>query len=160
MLGIRSVPVKEMLGIVNHLGVPREVFDTLSNHREVFFEADTQNFCRMVVPGFSHHRDARSLCGDQCAQSGILRSDNTSSSRHAESAKASPMERSCSHPLKELLILRIGVWKASFNQVDSDLRQPLRDVDLVEQRKTDSFRLSSVAQGGVIDRNRFHFQFA
>jgi hypothetical protein len=41
MHGIGSVTIKEMLGVVHHLRMPRQILDTLSDHREILFETDS-----------------------------------------------------------------------------------------------------------------------
>src|SRR5207249_5171022 len=53
-------------------------------------------------------------------------------------------------------VLRVARGVAAFDEIDADLIQPLRDLQLVLQREADAFTLGAVAEGGVVDLDAAH----
>ena len=58
--------------------------------------------------------------------------------------------------LEEFNILGVGTWPAAFNKGNAEFIQFLRNADLVIARKRKAFRLSPIAEGGVVDLDLWH----
>ena len=58
--------------------------------------------------------------------------------------------------LEELGVLRVGAGPAALDEVDPEIVEQPGDGELVRHREVEPLLLGAVAQGGVVDVQRFH----
>src|SRR5207253_1818417 len=79
-----------------------------------------------------------------------------SPARHAEGANLRLLQRQLCRSLEILGILCVARRVAAFDEIDADLVEALRDLQLVLQREADALALRTVAEGGVVDLDLSH----
>src|SRR5262249_39186470 len=75
---------------------------------------------------------------------------------HAEGADFGIRQLHFAGASKVFSVLGVARGVAALNEIDADFIQPLRDLQLVLQRKTDAFALSAVAERRVVDLDAAH----
>jgi len=155
------VAVEKVLGVVNHLAaVIREVGDGLADHRLVLLDGGTQNFRDVHFPAFPEDRHHGCLRLQQEFHLRILLHRGIRAASRAECGELRVFKFDRFRSLEKLDVLRVRSGPASLNVVHAELVEALRDAELVEAGKLKALALGAVAQGGVVDLNRFHMAVA
>lgn len=151
VLRVGFVAVEEMFGVVEHFAVTGQKFSAFADHGEVLVESHSEDFRGVVVPRFSDHGAARGAGRDESTHARIVFGFHAAATRHSERADFAVSQIEVADLFKERDVFFVGQGVATLNEIDPDLGEPLSDVQLVLQRKTHTFSLRSVSQGGVVD---------
>ena len=152
ILFIVSEPVKEMLGVVDYfVHASFQIRNGLGDHVEVFLLARLDHVFDVKVPGFSENRRDRRPRFYQRLDKYVLRTRVPRPARRPEGGYFC-LELPVCHPLIEFIVgfvRRVG--PAALYIMEPQVAQPLRNTQLIGQRKIYPYRLIAVTQRGIVN---------
>src|SRR5581483_9776167 len=89
-------------------------------------------------------------------EAGVGGGGDALAARHAESGDLGVLERQLADLLEVLEVLGVGQRVAALDEVDAEVVEALRDVELVAQREVDALALAAVAQRRVVEVDACH----
>ena len=150
-----------MFRIVDHLAtVLGKVGDGFADHRLVLLHGGAQDFSDMHLPAFTKNRHHRRLRLQQKFHLWILVHRGIRTSRGAEGSELRMLELEGFSGLEKLHIFRVRARPTALDVIHTELVEALRNAQLVETGELEALALSAVAQGSVVDVNRFHVAIA
>ena len=150
------VAIEKVLRIVDHLAaVLYQMGHGVADHRLVFRHRGAQDFGDLQFPAFSENRHHRRLRLQQQPHLRILFHCHTRPAGGTEGGQLGMLELQVFRLAEELDVLGIRARPAAFDVVDAEFVKPLRDPQLVEAGKLESFPLRAIAQGRVVEKYRF-----
>src|SRR5690606_36661101 len=152
VVGIRSVPVEKVFGVVDDLASLRdEVADRVLDHREVLLERRAEDFRDVQGPGLPDERHHGHAAVEQGPEFRILIGPGAGAAGRAEGGEAGVLELQLAGLVEEGDVAGIRSRKAALDVVDAECIEPLRDQQLVGHGEADPLPLRSVAEGGVVN---------
>src|SRR6266498_3329953 len=146
-----------MFRIINHAFVVAfEVGHRLFNDAQVIFECGEQHFLDVQRPCLAEDRTDWRLRIDERFDIGIIFRPSFDAASGAERGDKRILPLYITGTFKEFYILRVGTGPATFYEGNAEFIQFLSDTDFVIARKRKAFRLSSIAEGGVVNLDLWH----
>ncbi len=149
--------VEKMLRIVKDLSAGLlAVSHRVADHAQVFLKGGAEHVADVQVPGLADNGDDGRLCVEQCLEAGVLLGPDALSPRHAEGRDPGVPERQLADFLEILEVLGVRQRVAALHEIDAQLVEPARDLELVLEREVDALALAAVAEGGIVDLDACH----
>src|SRR2546422_3208095 len=151
---VQAVVVEEVLCVVDHLPAePPEVAHGIRDHAKILVAGRLEHALHVEGGALSDERDHRRLGLEQSGEAGIVLATAVRSPGHAEGGDPPIVEPFLTDPTEELRVLGVRARPAAFEVVDAQLVQPVRDFQLVVNRKRQALALRAVPQCRVVQKH-------
>ncbi len=157
VVAVPGQPVEEVLRIVDHLAaVAAQVGDRLPDHGEILRKAAADHLADVQVPALAENGDHRRFARNQRSELIVRLGAQARTPGAAEGGQAGAPEPGRTGQLEEVQIPRVRTRPAPFDVVHAEIVEALGDLELLLGAEGDALALGPVAQGGVVDQDRFH----
>ena len=156
-VGVGAIPVEEVLGVEEHTTAFRaEILDGVGHHGDGLVLRRAQRMLDVVVPCLADEADRLGSGGEQRGELRVvLGSDRSPPGRPERHQRGRFEVELVVGPRKELVVLGVGPRPPPLDECHAELVEQACDPQLVAGGERDAFLLGAVAEGRVVDLDRF-----
>ncbi len=157
VLPVVFIAVEKMLGVVKELLHPGlDIGQGVGDELQVALQGGLQDLLHLKDRGLAEDGHHRGPGQQQLLEDGVGLRRPVLVMGAAEGGDAALPQVVVVDVGEKLLVLGVGAGPAAFQVVNADLRQFLRNADLIRQGQAEVLGLGAVPQGGVVDFHLAH----